>query len=59
MWFNFFKKKKVVEEPKTFEGRFVSDEEIEEMISPKKGTFIKREFDEIDDMMGKVKQYFE
>ncbi len=59
MWFNFFKHKKVVEEPKTFEGRFISDEEIAEMVKPKKGTFIKQEMIEINEMMNKVKQYFE
>lgn len=59
MWFNFFKKKKVVEEPKIFEGRFISDDEIKEMVSPKKGTFIKKEFEEIDEMMEKIRPYFE
>lgn len=59
MWFNFFKKKKVVEEPKTFDGRFISDEEFNEMVRPKKDSFIKQEMDEINEMMNKVKQYFE
>ncbi len=59
MWFNFFKKKKVVEEPKTFEGKFVSDEEIKEMVAPKTGTFIKKEFEEINEMMEKIRPYFE
>ncbi len=59
MWFNFFNKKKVVEEPKTFEGKFVSDEEIKEMVAPKTGTFIKKEFEEINEMMEKIRPYFE
>jgi len=59
MWFNFFKHKKVVEEPKTFEGRFISDDEIKEMVKPKKESFIKQEMTEINEMMSKVRQYFE
>lgn len=57
MWFNFFRHKKKVEDTsKTFEGRFISDEEIEKMVQPKTGTFIKREFDEINEMMNKIRQ---
>jgi len=60
MWFNIFKrKKKVVEEPKTFEGRFISDEEFKEMIRAKNKTFIEKEFETINDMMKEVKQYYE
>lgn len=59
MWFNFFKHKKKVEEPKIFDGRFISDEEIKEMVKPKKESFIKQEMTEINDMMSKVRQYFE
>lgn len=59
MWFNFLKHKKVVEEPKTFEGRFISDDEIKEMVKPKKESFIKQEMTEINEMMSKVRQYFE
>ena len=59
MWFNFFKHKKKVEEPKTFEGRFISDDEINEMVKPKKESFIKQEMTEINEMMSKVRQYFE
>lgn len=59
MWFNIFKHKKKVEEPKTFEGRFISDEEIKEMVKPKKETFIKQEMKEINEMMKEVRQYFE
>ena len=56
--FNFFKRKKKVEDTsKTFEGRFITDEEIEKMTQPKNGTFIKREFQEINEMMDKVRQY--
>lgn len=55
--FNFFKKKKKVEDTsRTFEGRFISDEEIEKMTQPKTGTFIKREFKEINDMMENIRQ---
>ena len=59
MWFNIFKHKKKVEEPRVFEGRFISDEELEEMVKPKKGTFIKQEMTEINEMMNQVKKYFE
>jgi hypothetical protein len=57
MWFNFFKHKKEEEPPKTFEGRFISEDEIKEMTRPKKGTFIKKEFDEIEELMKTVRQY--
>lgn len=58
MGFNFFKRKKKVEDiSRTFEGRFITDEEIEKMTQPKNGTFIKREFQEINEMMDKVRQY--
>lgn len=59
MWFNIFKHKKKVEEPKTFEGKFISEEELNEMVRPKKDNFIKKEMTEINEMMDKVKQYFE
>ncbi len=58
MRFNFFKRKKKVEDTsRTFDGRFITDEEIEKMTQPKTGTFIKREFQEIDEMMKKIRQY--
>ena len=57
MKFNFFKKKKKVEDTsRTFEGKFISDDEIEEMVQPKVGTFIKKEFDEINAMMESIRQ---
>ena len=56
MWFNFFKHKEE-EKVNVFDGRFISDEEIEEMIKPKTGTFINKEFKEIDDMMQKIRKY--
>jgi len=57
MKFNFFKKKKKVEDiSRTFEGKFISDDEIEEMVQPKVGTFIKKEFDEINAMMESIRQ---
>lgn len=59
MRFNIFRhKKKKVREPKTFEGRFISDEEIKEMVRPKKDGFIKQELDEINEMMKKIKEYY-
>lgn len=54
MRFNFFKKKK--EEPKTYDGRFITDEEIEEMTKPKIGTFIGKELSEINEMMDDLKK---
>lgn len=55
--FNFFKKKKKVEDTsRTFDGKFISDDEIEEMVQPKVGTFIKKEFDEINAMMESIRQ---
>ena len=59
MLFNIFKHKKKVEEPKTFEGKFISDEEFDEMVRPKKDNFINKEMSEINEMMKGVKQYFE
>ena len=55
MRFSFFRHKKK-EEPKTFEGRFITDEEIEEMTKPKIGTFIGKELKEIDEMMDDLKK---
>ena len=57
MWFNLFKHKEKEEEPREFEGRVVSDDEIYEMIRPKTGTFIKKELGEIDEMMKKIRNY--
>jgi len=57
MCFNWFKHKKKGIEPKTFEGRFISDEEIQEMIKPKKGTFIKQELNEINEMVKEISEY--
>ena len=58
MLLNFFKHKKE-ETPRTFEGRFISDEELKEMTKPKSESFIKKEMKEIEDMMEKVKQSVE
>lgn len=59
MKFNFFRHKKKVEDTsRTYEGRIITDEEIEEMTQPVTGTFIKREFEEIDNMMKGIMQYF-
>ena len=58
-WFNIFRHKKVEDTSRTFEGRFITDEEIEEMIQPKTGTFIGKEFRDINDMMKEIRQYFD
>lgn len=55
MRFRFFRHKKK-EESKTFEGRFITDEEIEEMTRPKVGTFIGKELKEINEMMDDLKK---
>ena len=55
MMFSFSKKKKD-EQSRTLDGRIISDEEFKEMIKPKTGTFIKREFKEINEMMEEVKK---
>jgi len=58
--FKFFKNKKENEDTsKTFEGRIITDEEIEKMITPKKETFVHKELREINDMMKDLKQNFE
>ena len=61
MWFNFFKHKEKKKEvpPKTFEGRFISEEEIDEMIRPKQESFIKKELREINEMMQELKNQIE
>lgn len=57
MWFKLFKHKKKEEETsRTFDGKFISDDEINEMIKPKKGTFIKKEFEEINEMLKNIKE---
>ena len=56
MWFNFFKRKKKVEEPRVFEGKVITDEEFKEMIRPKTESFVKKELDEINRMMEEVRQ---
>ena len=60
MRFNFFRHKKNVEDTsRTYEGRIITDEEIEQMTQPKTGTFIGKEFREINDMMKGIRQYFD
>lgn len=60
MWFNIFRHKKKKEVPsKTVEGRFISDEEFEEMIRPKQESFIKKELREINEMMQELKNQIE
>lgn len=50
---NFFKKKK---EPKTYEGKVISDEEFKEMIRPKKESFMRTSFSEIDELVKTMKK---
>ena len=45
------KQLKKEEESKTFDGVFISDDEIKQKISHHNETFIKQEFKEIDEMM--------
>lgn len=54
MKFSFSKKKE--DTSRTLEGRIISDEEFNEMIKPKTGTFIKKDFKEIKEMMEDVKK---
>ena len=57
MIFNLFKHKKKTEDAsRIYSGRFISDEEIEKMIQPKTESFIKKEFQEIDEMMKNIRQ---
>ena len=56
MRFNFFRHKKAAPEPRVFEGRFITDEEIDEMVSPKSESFIKKEFREINGLIEEIKQ---
>lgn len=50
---NFLKKKR---EPKTYEGRVISDEEFKEMIRPKNGSFIQKELNEINELIETIKK---
>lgn len=59
MIFGFLKFKKKDDSSRVLEGRIISDEEFNEMIRPKKNSFIKKQFDEIDGMMEEVRKYFE
>ena len=59
MIFDFLKFKKKDDSSRVLEGRIISDEEFNEMIRPKKNSFIKKQFDEIDGMMEEVRKYFE
>lgn len=56
--FNWFKHKKK-ETPKTFEGRFITDEEIKEMTRPKEESFVKKELREINEMMDQIRKQIE
>ena len=55
MWFKFLRHKKKEDTSKTFEGRFISEEEFEEMIKPKQESFVKKEFDTVQKMLDDVK----
>lgn len=56
MWFNFFRHKKTEDTSKTFEGRFISEEELKEMTRPKQESFIKKEFDDVQKMLDDVRK---
>lgn len=56
--FNLFSNKKK-EQPKTFEGRFITQEELEEMTKPKSESFVKKELREINDMMDSIRKQVE
>lgn len=56
--FNLFKHKKK-ETPRTFEGRIITDEELEEMIRPKEESFVKKELREINNMVEEIKKQME
>lgn len=57
--FNLFKHKKKKESPRTFEGRFITDEEIREMTRPKSESFVKKELREINEMMDEIRKQVE
>lgn len=54
MMFNIFKHKEE-NEPKTYEGRFITDEEISEMVKPDGDSYIKKEMKEIGKMFDELK----
>ena len=56
MWFKFFRNKKKEDTSKTFEGRFISEEELKEMIRPKQESFIKKEFEDVQKMLDDVRK---
>ncbi len=56
--FNLFKHKKK-DTSRTFEGRIITDEELEEMIKPKEESFIKKELREINSMVEEIKKQVE
>lgn len=53
-WLNRFFKKKKTREPKEYEGRFITEEEINEMTKPKSKSFVSSEWDEIESMFGEL-----
>lgn len=57
MIFNLFRRKKAKEEPKTYDGEFISDEELAKIISNTKDSYFKREMGEINDMLEDIKKY--
>lgn len=57
MRFNIFKrKKKIKDTSKTYEGRVITDEEIQKMIQPKSGNFITKDLNEINRMMENIRE---
>ena len=51
-WLNRFFKKKKTRGPKEYEGRFITEEEINEMAKPKSKSFVYEEWVEIESMFG-------
>jgi len=54
--FNIFKRKQKEEHHNTYVGRFITDDEIAEMIKPTKESIIEKEMKDINMMLDEVKQ---
>lgn len=59
MIFNWFRRKKKEREPQTFDGRFITDEEIKEMTHPKRDAFFSKDVNIIQQMWSEVLKYKE
>jgi len=58
MCFSFFKHKKK-DSPKEYEGRFISEDEINTLTDKPVKSFIKNELDEINNMMKELRSYYD